>query len=283
MASPFLLAFLIPLLPLLAGIAIGLFGRVLGEQSSRVGVAAVVSAFVAAVWVLYETSLLAPRHLLIDLGSPISRDFFEFGLYLDRLSALMMVVITGVSTVVHLYSIRYLQGDRGYARFFSLLGLITSVLLWLVCSPNLFMLFVFWQTLSWLLYLLLAYNYGHPPAYHNAFKTLFVHRIGDVAFLAGIALAFNLYGTLDFALLFARAAESSITLPLWPGGPPLVDAVTVLTLLIFIGAMAKSAQVPLHVWLPDIMDTPTPVSALMHAGIVNAGGFLLNRLAPLYG
>jgi NADH-quinone oxidoreductase subunit L len=276
------LAILIPLLPLVSGLTIGLFGRRLGNRSHQVGVPALVAAFLGSLWLLYAVSSGGSFRVDLQASSAGPHDWLSFSLYIDRLSAIMMVLITGVSTIIHLYSINYLQGERGYARFYALLGLMTFVILSLVSSANLFMLFVFWQLLSWMLYLLLAYNFGHPPAVRFAFKTLIVHRVGDVAFLAGIFLAYYLFGTLEFSQLFARAAEAEILLPLWPGGQPAISAVTVITLLIFVGAMAKSAQFPLHVWLPDTMDTPTPVSALMHAGIVNAGGFLLNRLAPLY-
>lgn len=277
------LAILVPLLPLVSGLIIGLFGKKLGEKSHKVGVPALVMAFIGSLWLLYAVSSGGPVRVGFQASSAGPHDWLSFSLYIDRLSAVMMVLITGVSTIIHLYSINYLQGERGYARFYALLGLITFVILSLVSSANLFMLFVFWQLLSWMLYLLLAYNFGHPPAVRFAFKTLIVHRVGDVMFLAGILLTYYLFETLEFSQLFARAAEAEILLPLWPGGQPVISAVTAITLLIFVGAMAKSAQFPLHVWLPDTMDTPTPVSALMHAGIVNAGGFLLNRLAPLYG
>jgi NADH-quinone oxidoreductase subunit L len=207
---------------------------------------------------------------------------FKVGIFVDRLTAVMMVLITSVSTVIHVYSVRYLEGDPGYARFYALLGLMTFVILSLVSSPNLLMLFVLWQLLSWTLYLILAFNYSHVPAFHNAFKTLMVHRIGDVTFLCGIFLTYKYFGTLEFAELFQRASEQAHMISLLPGHLFDVNVISVITLLIFVGAMAKSSQFPLHVWLPDTMDAPTPVSALMHAGIINAGGFLLNRLAPLY-
>ena len=199
----------------------------------------------------------------------------------DRLTAVMMMLITSVSVVIHVYSVRYLEGDPGYARFFGLLSFMTFVILSLVSSPNLFMLFIFWQLLSLALYLILNFNYSHPDACRNAFKTFFVHRVGDVSFLLGIFLAYKYFGTLEFNELFKAAAEQPQMISLFSGVFD-ISAVTAITLLIFVGAMAKSSQFPLHVWLPDTMDSPTPVSALMHAGIINAGGYLLNRLAPFY-
>jgi NADH-quinone oxidoreductase subunit L len=142
------------------------------------------------------------------------------------------------------------------------------------------MLFVFWQLLSYLLYLL-AHNLTHAATLEGAFRTFTLLRVGDVAFLAGIVLAHSLYGTIEFHELFVRAAETPITLSLLPGVE--MSGATAVTLLILIGAMSKSAQFPLHIWLPRSLYAPTPVHALLHAGIINAGGFLMNRLAPLYG
>ena len=272
---------LIILFPLAAGILIGFFGKHLRSYVARIGLIATTASFLLSVWTLYYVSAEGPIHIILWPINSESSVVFKFGLLIDRLTAVMMVLITSVSAVIHVYSIRYLEGDPGYARFFALLSFITFVILSLVCSSNLFMLFVFWSLLSWALYLILAFNYSHPEANRNAFKTFFVHRVGDVSFLFGIFLAYKYFGTLEFAGLF-RAAKQSQMISLLPGELFDVPAVSVITLLIFVGAMAKSAQFPLHVWLPDTMDSPTPVSALMHAGIVNAGGFLLNRLAPFY-
>ncbi len=274
-------AFLVPVLPLLGGLLIGLLGRRLGEDCHKIGVSALVLALLGSIWTLVAVAEQGPATLLLGPGRAGEEPPLRLALYLDRLSAVMMVLITGVSTIVHLYSIRYMQGEAGYARFFSLLGMTTSLLLWLVTSPNLLLLGLCWHLLSWMLYLLLAYNRRHPPAQQAARKALTVLVLGDLAFLAGVLVAYAQYGTLEFGELFARAAQPR-TVALLPGGWAAVSAPTLVTGLLFVAAMAKSAQVPLHVWLPDTMDTPTPVSALMHAGIVNAGGFLLNRLAPLY-
>ena len=202
-------------------------------------------------------------------------------MYIDRLSAVMLVHIAAISTLIHLFSIRYMQQERGYTRFHSLLAFTTFVLFGMVSSGNLLMLFAFWQLLSWFLPLL-SYNHSHPPTVRGAFRTFIMQRLGDVAFLAAVVLAYRLYGTLDFQQLFCRAADNVTVIPFWPGGGLEIRAVTAVTLLIFIGAMSKSAQFPLHMWLPDSLYAPTPVHALLHAGIINAGGFLLSRLAPLY-
>ncbi len=275
-------AILVPLLPLVSGIILGAFGKNLREISSKVGVSALALAFFCSLWVLYTVSVDGPIRIMLPSFRSGTDGWFQFGLFIDRLAAVMMVLITSVSTVIHVYSVRYLEGDPGYTRFYSLLGFMTFVILSLVSSPNLLMLFVFWQLLSWALYLILAFNYGHVAAYQNAFKTLMVHRIGDVTFLCGIFLTYKYFGTLEFQELFERASQHTHMVSLLPGNLFDVNVVSVITLLIFVGAIAKSSQFPLHVWLPDTMDSPTPVSALMHAGIINAGGFLLNRLAPLY-
>ena len=192
----------------------------------------------------------------------------------------MMTLITGVSTVIYCYSTGYMYQDRHFRRYLALICFTDFVLICMVSSANLMMLFLFWQALSYLLYLL-AHNHAHAATLRGAFKTFTLLRVADVAFLAGIVLAYQLYGTLEFHDLFARAAGNPVTLSLWPGLE--ISATTAVTSLMFIGAMGKSAQFPLHLWLPGSLFAPTPVHALLHAGIINAGGFLINRLAPLFG
>lgn len=277
-----MIAVCILLMLFLATVWLILFGHRLGERSSRVSTSAIVLSLIGAVWVLIRVACDGPVSIEAWTVNNNALDWFRWGMYVDRLSATMMVLITGVSTVVHLYSITYLQGDSGYIRFFTLLSGITLVLLAMVSSGNLFMFFVWWQFVSWLLYLLLSYNYKHGPAVQMALKSFLVLRLGDLAFLCGVVLTYKTFGTLQFPELFDRAASSMQTMQMWPGGPE-YKCITVITLLLFLSGMTKSAQLPMHGWLPDTMDTPTPVSALMHAGIVNAGGFLINRLAPLYG
>ena len=272
---------LILLFPFLAAIVIRAFGKQIPSHVAKVGVIATAGSFFLSAWTLYNVSTEGPIHFMIWPLNPENSSIFEIGMLVDRLTAVMMVLITSVSTVIHVYSIRYLEGDPGYARFFALLSFITFVILALVSSPNLFMLFVCWQLLSWALYLILAFNFPNRPACQNAFKTFFAHRVGDVSFLLGIFLAYKYFGTLEFNELFKTAAEQPQMISLFSGMID-ISAVTAIALLIFVGAIAKSSQFPLHVWLPDTMDSPTPVSALMHAGIINAGGFLLNRLAPFY-
>jgi len=266
---------LIPFLPLLSALIIRLSSVRNEKTICRISTFSQLLAFGLSILALYEVSIRRP----IQTAS-IGVGFFQLSLYIDRLAAVMMVLISGISTLIHLFSKRYMQQERGFAWFYTLLGLTTSALLFMVASPNLLMLFIFWQLLSGLL-ALLSFNYSHDKTNQGAYKTYIVLRLGDIAFLAGIILAYTVYETLDLPQLFMRAAANPIVFSL--GGMFEIKAVTAITLLIFIGAMSKSAQFPLHIWLPDALYAPTPVHALMHAGIINAGGFLLNRLAPLYG
>ncbi len=274
--------FLIILIPLFASILIWVFGKPLDSRVAKLGITAISISCLFSALTLYHVSTDGPIHIM---WWPVDTDntaIFKFGILVDRLTAVMMMLITSVSLVIHVYSARYLEGDAGYARFFALLSFITFVILALVSSPNLFMLFIFWQLLSWALYLLLVFNFPHRDACRNAFKTFIVHRVGDVSFLLGIFLTYKYFGTLEFTELFKVASQQPQMVSLLPGNGLEISAVSLISVLIFVGAMAKSSQFPLHVWLPDTMDSPTPVSALMHAGIVNAGGFLMNRLAPFY-
>jgi len=266
------------LAPLAAGLIVGVLGRSIGPKVVRIGVAAEVMAFVFSLVLLYEVTIRGPQ--TIDLPQ-WSDGILQFGMYIDRLSAVMLVHIAAISILIHLFSIRYMQQERGYTRFHSLLAFTTFVLFGMVSSSNILMLFAFWQLLSWLVPLL-SYNHAHPPTVRGAFRTFIMQRLGDVAFLAAVVLAYSLYGTLNFQQLFSRAADIPTVITFWPGGGLEIRGATAVTLLIFIGAMSKSAQFPLHMWLPDTLYAPTPVHALLHAGIINAGGFLLCRLAPLY-
>lgn len=258
----YLLTILIPFLPLLSAFIIH-FSYVRNEKSCWIGICSQWLAFVFSIFALYEVSIRGP----IETPS-LGVGVFKLGLYIDRLAAVMMVLISGISTLIHLFSRRYMQGETRFTWFYTLLELTTSALLFMVASPNLIMLFIFWQLLSGLL-ALLSYNYSHAKTMQGARKTYTILCIGDAAFLAGIVLTYIAYGTLDLPELFMRAT---------PG-----HTITTITLLIFIGAMSKSAQFPFHIWLPETLYAPTPVSALLHAGIINAGGFILARMAPLYG
>ncbi|WP_455245199.1 NADH-quinone oxidoreductase subunit 5 family protein [Petrachloros mirabilis] len=267
----------IPLLLLSAAALVLIGSEGTRHLRSKVAAALVGTAFAGSVVVLYHVAATEPITLRVYWSSSLA---FPIGFYIDRLSAVMMTLITGVSTIIFTYSMTYMYQDHHYRRYLAMICFTDFVLLCMVSSANLMMLFLFWQILSYLLYVL-AHNHGHQPTLDGAFRTFTLLRVADAAFLAGIVLAYQLYGSLEFAELFTRAADRPIDLSLWPGLD--ISGATAVTLLLFVGAMGKSAQFPMHLWLPRSLYAPTPVHALLHAGIINAGGFLINRLAPLYG
>lgn len=258
--------------PLLGTLVIGLFWRDLGERSSRIGI--------AAMWCAALTSVAT--FVLVLYGDPIrltilggSSGPLAYTILVDRLAAVMMVLISSVSLIIHVYSERYMVGDAGYIRYFAFLGALTSVLLSLVSSGNLLWMFLCWHLVTWLLSSLLVCNPASRAAKEAGQKTFWTQALGDAAFAVALVLLYGAYGTLDLTELFARLQSASDSL----SG---LDVPLVATLLLILSVMTKSAQFPFHVWLVGTIEAPTPVSALMHAGIVNAGGFLVNRLAPLF-
>jgi NADH-quinone oxidoreductase subunit L len=271
---------LVPLLPLLATVIVvaGRGGAVRGRV--KAGVWPIAAALAGALSTLYSVAADGP--ITVRFYDPALAGSFPIplGFYVDRLSAVMMVLISAIGTIIYVYSIEYMQDEPHERRYFALLGVAVTVLLCMVSSANLMMLFVFWQVLSYLLYLL-VHNHTHAATLTSAFRTFALLRTGDIVFLAGTALAYMLYGTLEFPDLFAAAAQSTATLSLLAGVE--CSGATAVTLLLLVGAMSKSAQFPFHIWLPRYLYAPTPVTALLHAGIINAGGFLINRLAPLFG
>lgn len=270
----------VPLLPLLA--ILGVLGKYPSGQRrlAHIALGAFVLAFAGAMAALLVVATHGGWTLRLYEPGTLESWVVPLGMQIDRLSALMMVLIAGVGTLIFRYSLSYMDLDTRYGRFLALIGVTTSALLAMVASPNLLMLFVCWQLLS-LLLPLLAHNLGHTQTLRGAIATFWWLRLGDAAFLLGIALAYSLYGTMELDSLFTRAAHDPGVVWIGPGvgiaGP------TAVTALLLVGAMSKSAQFPLHVWLPRSLYAPTPVHALLHAGIVNAAGFLINRLAPLYG
>ena len=269
---------LVPLLPLLAALLVA------GSASSRrerARLAAIPmgAAFVGAIVVLYLVTTRGPITIRFYDPAAVASWALPIGFYFDRLSAVMLVLISAVGMIIYTYSLRYMYQDPHDRRYLALINFATFALLCMVSSANLMMLFIFWQLLSYLLYLL-AHNHSHPGTLEGAFRTFTMLRFGDVAFLGGIILAYSLYGTIEFEALFAKAAVSTPTLSPVPGVE--LSGATAVTLLLFVGGMSKSAQFPLFIWLPRSLYAPTPVHALLHAGIINAGGFLINRLAPLF-
>ncbi len=277
---------LIPLLPLLAFIVLSFAGHVLKERAHVIAV--------PAVWLSFLLSLLAfsevagGRVLEIPLYTwAASGDLtIRLGLYVDQLTAAMLLLVTIVSGLVHVYTIGYMHGEPGYARFFANIALFTFSMLMLVMSDNFVQLFVFWEAVGLCSYLLIGHWYERHSARAAATKAFIVNRVGDFGFLLGILLVFVVFGTLQYQPVFAEAANQAgamVDLLGAFGGGWEVSAMTLICLLLFVGAVGKSAQVPLHVWLPDAMEGPTPISALIHAAtMVTAGVFMVARLAPLY-
>src|SRR5450756_9209 len=207
---------------------------------------------------------------------------YEIGFLIDRQSSLMMLVVTFVSLMVHVYTIGYMHDDPGYNRFFSYISLFTFSMLMLVMANNFLQLFFGWEAVGLVSYLLIGFWYTRPTAIYANLKAFLVNRVGDFGFLLGIGLILANFGTLDYATVFSQSSGIvNTTIEIIPGVPWLL--ISVICICLFIGAMAKSAQVPLHVWLPDSMEGPTPISALIHAAtMVTAGIFMVSRMSPLF-
>lgn len=273
----------IPLLPLFAAIVIGLFGKQLPRAAAHVvTILGVGASFVLSVIVLNDSMTAAPYNETVYSWLKSGNFSFEIGFLIDRLSAMMMVVVTFVSLMVHIYTIGYMAEDKGYARFFSYISLFTFSMLMLVMSNNFMQLFFGWEAVGLVSYLLIGFWYTRPTAIYANLKAFLVNRVGDFGFLLGIGLVLFHFGSLDYAAVFSVApqmADVQINLI----GNAQWSLMTVTCILLFIGAMGKSAQVPLHVWLPDSMEGPTPISALIHAAtMVTAGIFMVARMSPLF-
>lgn len=264
------LVVMVPLLPMLLAIITYLFSARLKQHVARSGVTAVLLSFVLSV-VLLTVAIQGESGITVSIGSGWGILMF------DPLSSLMSVVISGISLIVHIYSIRYMADERGYQRFYLLLGLMTSSLLLMVSAGDLITLLIAWHMVGVLLYFLLGQNTSDIPTQRYAMWTLITYRFGDLPLIIAAAVLYHAYGTWSLPELFSHITQSpDVTI----FGGWLVTEVA--GLLIALAAFARSAQFFLHSWLPYTMSGPTPVSALMHAGIVNAGGFLVNRFAPLY-
>ncbi len=268
------------LAPFLAGFINAALGSILTNKAHRFGMICHVVALIISAQILHHVVTYGTETLSLLPGTFPGSGLFSFTLYIDRLSSVMFVLISLVSLIIYVFGMKYMREEVGYGRFNIFLSLTTFMLFCLVSSSNLITLFIFWQ-LSGLMLYLLAHQYTHTPTMNGAFKTFIILRLGDLVFLGGIVLAYQTYGTLNIAEIFAQADAVNKSIPLWMGTA--IDANTAIALLLFVGAMSKSAQFPLHIWVQDALYAPTPMHALLHAGIINAGGFLINRLAPLYG
>jgi len=275
----------IVLVPLAAAIVAGLFGKQIGRAGAH-------WITILAVGLSCALSLLVLKNMFLD-GAPAENISvytwavtdglrMEVGFLVDRLTALMMAVVTFVSLMVHIYTIGYMRDDDGYQRFFSYISLFTFSMLMLVMSNNFLQLFFGWEAVGLVSYLLIGFWYKRESAIFANLKAFIVNRVGDFGFILGIAGVVMFTNSLDYAQVFAVAGSVAVhNIEVLPGTP--WNAMTVICVLLFIGAMGKSAQAPLHVWLPDSMEGPTPISALIHAAtMVTAGIFLVARMSPLF-
>ncbi len=276
----------VPLAPLLGSALAGIFGTKFG--GNRIGRTASHSLTILGVLVAFIISAMTLKSVVLD-GARFNETLYtwmsvgglkmEIGFLVDGLTAMMMCVVTFVSLMVHLYTIGYMEEDEGYNRFFAYISLFTFSMLMLVMSNNLLQLFFGWEAVGLVSYLLIGFWFNKPTAIFANMKAFLVNRVGDFGFILGIGLIVAFAGTLNYAEVFAKSEELSKLA--FPGTEWML--ITVVCICLFIGAMGKSAQFPLHVWLPDSMEGPTPISALIHAAtMVTAGIFMVARMSPLF-
>src|SRR5512143_913738 len=274
---------LVPLAPLAAAIVVGLWGPTIGRSASHWLCCAGVAVSMVASYLIFRD---------LQAGHPFNGDVYAWlrsgdlklavGFLIDPLSATMMLVVTFVSLMVHVYTIGYMADDPGYTRFFGYISLFTFSMLMLVMSNNFLQLFFGWEAVGLVSYLLIGFWYERPSAIYANLKAFLANRVGDFGFVLGIGLILAYFGTLDYAPVFTQSKElAATTVKIWAGAP--WSLLSVICICLFVGAMGKSAQVPLHVWLPDSMEGPTPISALIHAAtMVTAGIFMVARMSPLF-
>jgi len=275
----------IVLAPLVGSVLAGLFGKQIGRKASHwvtisgVALSCALSFYVMKLFLIdgmatYNESVYT---WLVSDGIK-----FEIGFLVDKLTAIMLVVVTFVSLMVHIYTIGYMHDDPGYQRFFSYIALFTFSMLMLVMANNFLQLFFGWEAVGLVSYLLIGFWYTRETAIFANLKAFLVNRVGDFGFLLGIAAVLMYTGSLDYATVFEKVPSLvGETMQIFPGME--WSVLTVICILLFIGAMGKSAQVPLHVWLPDSMEGPTPISALIHAAtMVTAGIFMVSRMSPIF-
>jgi NADH-quinone oxidoreductase subunit L len=273
----------ITLAPLAGALVAGLFGQAVGRRGAHLATIAGMVVSTVAAAIVFVDVVGGQRHegaVYTWLASGNVR--FEIGFLIDKLSATMMLVVTFVSLMVHVYTIGYMADDPGYQRFFSYISAFTFFMLMLVSANNFVQLFFGWEGVGLMSYLLIGFWHDRPTATYAQLKAFLVNRVGDFGFLLGIALILMYFGSLDYSTVFRAAPTlAGNTIEVIPGGA--WSLMTVICLLLFVGAMGKSAQFPLHVWLPDSMEGPTPISALIHAAtMVTAGIFMVARMSPLY-
>src|SRR5450756_305732 len=274
---------IIPLAPLIGALISGLLCLKISNRAAHtVTILGMVVSTLGAAAVFYDVWHGHTYNGLVYIWINSGETLYEIGFLIDRQSSLMMLVVTFVSLMVHVYTIGYMHDDPGYNRFFSYISLFTFSMLMLVMSNNFLQLFFGWEAVGLVSYLLIGFWYTRPTAIYANLKAFLVNRVGDFGFLLGIGLILANFGTLDYAAVFAQSSGIvKTTIEIIPGVPWLL--ISVICICLFIGAMGKSAQFPLHVWLPDSMEGPTPISALIHAAtMVTAGIFMVARMSPMF-
>lgn len=279
------LAVVVMLLPLLGALIAGFFGKRIGHIAThRITITLVGGAFLLSCYLFTQIVLLNHPAVEGSIYNWVTAGAFKFdvALLLDRLSATMIFIVSFVSLMVHIYTIGYMADDPGYERFFSYVSLFTFAMLTLVLANNFLLLFFGWEGVGLVSYLLIGFWFKRDSAAAGGLKAFIANRVGDVGFVLAIAAVLTYFGTLDYHFIFTHVTtvlDKSVTI--FPGLH--ASAITVICVLLFVGAMAKSAQVPLHVWLPESMEGPTPISALIHAAtMVTAGIYMVARMSPLY-
>jgi NADH-quinone oxidoreductase subunit L len=274
---------LVALAPLAGAIVVGLWGSKLGRAASHsICILGVAASLVGSLVVLRDvaTGHVFNGDLYVWMTSGNVK--FAIGFLIDPLTSLMMVVVTFVSLMVHIYTIGYMADDPGYTRFFSYISLFTFSMLMLVMANNFLQLFFGWEAVGLVSYLLIGFWFTRPTAIYANLKAFLANRVGDFGFVLGIGLIVAFFGSLDYATVFAASPQFATTMLDVGRGAPW-SLMTAICIGLFVGAMGKSAQVPLHVWLPDSMEGPTPISALIHAAtMVTAGIFMVARMSPLF-
>ncbi|HNN16519.1 MAG TPA: NADH-quinone oxidoreductase subunit L, partial [Giesbergeria sp.] len=280
----------VPLAPLVGAALAGIFGTTFGGNwigrrlSHSLTILGVLVAFILSAMTLKSVAVDGARfNETIYTWMVVGGLKMEVGFLIDSLTAMMMCVVTFVSLMVHIYTIGYMEEDEGYNRFFAYISLFTFSMLMLVMSNNLLQLFFGWEAVGLVSYLLIGFWFNKPTAIFANMKAFLVNRVGDFGFILGIGLIAAYTGTLNYGEVFAKATQlGTIDFPWYVMGQD-VMLITVICICLFIGAMGKSAQFPLHVWLPDSMEGPTPISALIHAAtMVTAGIFMVARMSPLF-
>ncbi len=273
------------LAPLLGAIVAGFFGKVIGKTwTHRVTILLLMVSFACAIYIAKLLILdgMPSYNGVIYTWADVGKYQFNVGFLIDRLTAVMGITVTFVSLLVHIYSIGYMAEDDGYQRFFSYISLFTFMMLMLITANNLLQLYFGWEGVGLVSYLLIGFWFHRETANFGSLKAFIANRVGDMGFLLGIAAIMTYFGTIDYSTIFADAGNfTQTTITVLPGVH--WNLITVVCLLLFIGAMGKSAQMPLHVWLPESMEGPTPISALIHAAtMVTAGVFMVARMSPLF-